>query len=113
MRTTIRTIVWTAVAVIAVSGAALSAATTTLTGKIGDAACGVTHKMPSDEAACTRACVKGGSDYALIVKDKAYTLKASSDAVKTQLDKLAGQTAKITGDLNGETLQVTSVQASK
>jgi hypothetical protein len=48
--------------------------------------------------------VKKGSDYALIVKDKVYTLKTSSDATKEQLDKLAGQAAKITGDLNGDTI---------
>jgi hypothetical protein len=71
------------------------------------------HKMAGDEAGCTRACVKQGPDYALVVKDKVYTLKASSDATKDQLDKLAGQTAKITGDLNGETIAVTSVQAAK
>jgi hypothetical protein len=52
-------------------------------------------------------------DYALIVKDKVYTLKTSSDATKEQLDKLAGQAAKIRGDLNGDTIAVTSVQAAK
>ena len=112
MRMTLRTAAWTTVAALTVGTAALSAKTTTVTGKIGDAACGLTHKMPSDEAACTRACVKGGSDYAFIVKDKAYTLKAS-EATKNQLDTLAGQTAKITGDLNGDSIQVTSVQAAK
>jgi hypothetical protein len=56
--------------------------------------------------------VKKGSDYALIVKDKVYTLKAN-DATKADLDKLAGKMAKIVGDLTGETIQVTSVQAAK
>ena len=112
MRMKIQTGVWTVVATLVLSGAVLRAKTTTLTGKIGDAMCGAKHMMAGDEAGCTRACVKKGSDYALIVKDKVYTLKAT-DATKDQLDKLAGQTAKITGDLNGETLQVTSVQAAK
>jgi hypothetical protein len=112
MRMKIQTGVWTVVTTLVLSGAVLSAKTTTLTGKIGDAVCGAKHMMAGDEAGCTRACVKKGSDYALIVKDKVYTLKAT-DATKDQLDKLAGQTAKITGDLNGETLQVTSVQAAK
>jgi hypothetical protein len=102
----------TAVAALVLSGAVVTAKTTTLTGKIGDAMCGTKHMMAGDEAGCTRACVKKGSDYALIVKDKVYTLKAN-DATKDQLDKLAGQTAKVTGDLNGETVQVTSVQAAK
>ena len=108
----IQTGVWTAVTALVLSGAALSAKTTTLTGKVGDAMCGAKHMMAGDEAGCTRACVKKGSDYALIVKDKVYTLKAS-DATKDQLDKLAGQSAKVTGDLDGETIQVTSVQAAK
>jgi hypothetical protein len=42
-----------------------------------------------------------------------YTLKTSTDAAKDQLDKLAGQTTKITGDLKGETIDVTSVQPAK
>ena len=112
MRMKVRAAVWTAVAALTVGSAALSAETTTLTGKVGDAMCGTKHMM-EDEAGCTRGCVKKGSDYALIVKDKAYTLKASSDATKGQLDKLAGQTARVSGDLNGNTIQITSVQAAK
>jgi hypothetical protein len=112
MRMKIQTGVWTVVTALVFSAAALSAKTTTLTGKVGDAMCGAKHVMAGDEAGCTRECVKKGSDYALIVKDKVYTLKAT-DATKDQLDKLAGQTAKVTGDLNGTTIQVTSVQAAK
>jgi hypothetical protein len=108
----IQTAVWTVVTALVVGGAALSAKATTLTGKVGDAMCGAKHMMAGDEAGCTRACVNKGSDYALIVKDKVYTLKAN-DGTKDQLDKLAGQTAKVTGDLNGDTIQVTSVQAAK
>jgi len=113
MQTRLRTTVRTTFAVLTVSAAVLSAKTTTVTGKIGDAMCGAKHMMPSDEAGCTRACVKKGSDYALIVKDKVFTLKTSSDATKEQLDKLAGQVAKIRGDRNGDTITVTSVQAAK
>jgi hypothetical protein len=113
MQTKLRTAVWTAVALLSVASTAVIAKTTTVTGKIGDAMCGTKHMMAGDEAGCTRACVKKGSDYALIVKDKVYTLKTSSDAIKDQLDKLAGQTAKVTGDLNGETIAVTSVTAAK
>lgn len=105
--------VWAIAAALTLGSAGLSAKTTTVTGKVGDAMCGAKHMMAGDEAGCTRACVKKGSDYALVVKDKVYTLKTSSDATKDQLDKLAGQTAKITGDLNGETIEVTAVQAAK
>ena len=113
MQTKVRTAVSTAIAILSVTGVVLLAKTTTVTGKVGDAMCGTKHMMAGDEAGCTRACVKKGSDYALIVKDKVYTLKTSSDATKEQLDKLAGQAAKITGDLNGDTIAVTSIQAAK
>lgn len=86
--------------------------TTTLTGTVTDAMCGAEHMMKGSAAECTRGCVKKGSDYALVVKDKVYTLKTSSAAAKTRLDKLAGETAKVTGDLDGDTVQVTSVQAA-
>jgi hypothetical protein len=86
----------------------LNAANMTLTGEVSDAMCGVKHPI-KDAAACTRACVGKGSDYALVVKDKAYTLKAS-DKEKADLDKLAGKMATITGDVNGTTITVASVK---
>ena len=67
----------------------------------------MTHK---DGVACTAACVSKGSDYALIVKDKAYTLKAN-DKQKADLAKLAGKMATVSGDLDGTTLMVASVKA--
>jgi hypothetical protein len=100
------------VAVMTLGAAAASAKTTTVTGTVGDVMCGTKHMMASDEAGCTRECVKKGSDYALVVKDKVYTLKAN-DAAKTDLDKLAGKKATIVGDLRGATIQVTSVTAAK
>ena len=88
----------------------LKAATMTLTGEVSDAMCGVSHPI-KDAAACTRACLGKGSGYALVVKDKAYTLKVS-DKEKTELDKLAGKMATITGDINGTTITVASVKAA-
>jgi hypothetical protein len=86
----------------------LSAANMTLTGEVSDAMCGAKHPI-KDAAACTRACVGKGSDYALVVNGKAYTLKAS-DKEKADLDKLAGKMATITGDVNGTTVMVASVK---
>ena len=86
----------------------LNAANMTLTGEVGDAKCGLKHPI-KDAAACTAACVGKGSDYALIVKDKAYTLKAN-DAQRTELAKMAGKMATITGDVNGDTITVASVK---
>ena len=70
--------------------------------------CGVEHMM-DDGAACTKGCVMKGSDFALIVEDKAYTLKTSDESLKMELDKLAGMMATITGDVTGETITVGSV----
>jgi len=82
------------------------------TGKVSDAMCGKAHMMSGSDADCTRACVGKGSKYALVVGDKVYTLDASDKATLGSLDKLAGSDAKVTGTLNGETIQVASV-ASK
>jgi len=90
------------------SAASLHAATMTLEGTVGDAKCGLKHMM-KDAVACTKGCVKEGSDYALIVGDKVYTLKTSSAKDKAELDKLAGKMAKIMGDVKGNEVMVNSV----
>jgi hypothetical protein len=96
------------VAAFAFGATTLSAANMTLTGEVSDAMCGAKHPI-KDAAACTRACVGKGSDYALVVDNKAYTLKAS-DKEKADLDKLAGKMATISGDVNGTTVTVASVK---
>jgi len=101
--------VFVLMSVFAVSGATMTAANMTLMGKIGDAKCGVKHMM-ADEAKCTEACVKEGSDYALIVGDKAYTLKTTDATIKADIGKLAGKEAEIVGDVNGTIVTVTSVK---
>ena len=109
---------------LAVGVATLGAGEMTLTGIVGDAACGVTHnprrllalrgadETPDDAAKCTLACVGHvgtGSDFALIVADTAYTLETSNEDLKAELEKLAGMMATITGDVTGETITVASV----
>ena len=44
------------------------------------------HDARRHAAQCTRECVKSGSDYALVVGDKVYTLKGD----KAAFDKFAG-----------------------
>jgi hypothetical protein len=85
----------------------------TLTGEVGDAMCGNKHQMGGDAAECTRGCVGHGSKYALVVGDKVYTLEASDKAIKDKLNSLAGQKAKVSGTVEGDTVQVASVAASK
>ena len=99
------------VAAFAFGAAILNAANMTLTGEVSDAMCGAKHPI-ADAAACTRACVGKGSDYALVVKGKAYTLKAG-DKEKADLDKLAGKMATVTGDVTGTTVTVASVKMAK
>jgi len=82
-----------------------------LTGVVSDAMCGAKHQMPGQAADCTRACVKHGSNYALVVGDKVYTLETSDQATLDKLDKLAGAKAKVTGEVDGTTVTVKSVAA--
>ena len=91
---------------------AFAAGTQTLTGEVGDAMCGAKHEMDGSPAECTRACIKQGSKYALIVGDKVYTLDTKDAAALAELDKLAGQKATVKGTANGTTVNVTSVAAA-
>jgi hypothetical protein len=45
----------------------------------------------------------------LVVGDKVYTLEASDKANLDKLNDLAGASAKVTGDVDGETIAVKSV----
>jgi len=83
----------------------------TLTGEVSDAMCGVKHEMPGKAADCTRACIKHGSKYALVVGDKVYTLETSDKAALSKLNDLAGAKAKVTGVVDGATIAVKSVAA--
>jgi hypothetical protein len=83
----------------------------TLTGQVSDAMCGAKHEMPTKAAECTRGCVKHGSKYALVVGDKVYTLETSDQAALDKLNELAGAKAKVTGELDGDTMTVKSVAA--
>jgi hypothetical protein len=85
-------------------------ATTTLTGVITDDMCGTRHMMPGkSDAVCTRACVKHGAHFALAVNDKVYVLNGKT----AEIDALAGAKATVKGDLNGNTINVTSIAAAK
>ena len=59
-----------------------SAAEQSFSGTVSDSMCGKNHMMAgSSPADCTRACVKEGSDYALVSGDKVYTLKGDKAAI--------------------------------
>jgi hypothetical protein len=91
-------------------GGSAIAQTQTFTGVVSDNMCGKQHMMKhTHPAQCARACVKSGSDYALVVGDKVYTLKGD----KAQIDKFAGEKAKVIGTANEGTITVESIAASK
>jgi hypothetical protein len=83
------------------------------TGRVSDAMCGANHMMEGSAADCTRACVRKGSKYALVVGEKVYTLDTSDKAALDKLDQLANKNAKITGTANGDTIVVKSVAEGK
>jgi hypothetical protein len=98
---------------IALIPAAFAGKAETVTGTVSDAMCGAKHMMEGDPAACLRACVQKGSNYALVVGDKVYTLNTKDKATLDQLDKLANAKATVKGATNGDTIEVTSVAAAK
>ncbi|MGA9814692.1 MAG: hypothetical protein WBQ64_18045 [Terriglobales bacterium] len=100
-------------AILSLSSALAADKPQAFTGRVSDAMCGANHMMGGDAAECTRACIRKGSKYALVVGDKVYTLDTSDKTALDQLDKLADKQAKVTGEANGDTIAVLSVAAAK
>jgi hypothetical protein len=77
------------------------------TGIISDSMCGARHvKHPNlDSANCTRECVRTGAKYTLINGDKSYFLRGDFAA----LAQFAGERAKVTGSLDGNTIKVSAI----
>lgn len=83
------------------------AATQTFEGFVSDTMCGKTHMMPGkSDAKCIRECVKAGAGYALVVKDKVYTLKGDTRVI----DAFAGKQVHVSGELQGTTITVSKIQ---
>jgi hypothetical protein len=109
---------WTAIATIIFSLAifsnlhALAGKKQTFTGEVGDAMCGRKHmEGEGTPAQCTRTCVSHGSKFALVVGEKIYALDTTDKAALATLDQQAGKNATVTGVLNGDTIEVSSVAA--
>jgi hypothetical protein len=84
----------------------------TFTGEVGDAMCGRKHmEGEGTPAECTRTCVSHGSKFALVVGEKIYTLDTTDKGALAILDQQAGKNATVTGVLEGEVIQVSSVAA--
>jgi len=93
----------------AIQTQAPSAAQQTYAGFITCSRCGAKHPASSSRNAsdCTRICVHGGASFALIDGEEVYILEGNLSQVK----KVAGQRAAITGILTGHTITVSSVAA--
>lgn len=70
--------------------------------------CGAKHdkRMNQSAGGCTKICLKKGASYALVDGDKVYKLQGNEE----YLDKYAGERVTVSGTLNGDTLQVSSVE---
>jgi len=80
----------------------------TLEGTLSNTHCGLKHATPSADAkACVNGCIGAqNAKYALVVGDKLYTLEGGN---KADFEKLAGLPAKVTGQVDGTTIHVTSL----
>jgi hypothetical protein len=69
--------------------------------------CGARHSASLGQTAadCSRGCVRGGARFALVESDVTYLLDGDIGV----LGRLAGQRARIVGELNGKTIRVSSV----
>jgi len=92
------------------------AANGTWTGKISDSMCGLSHKAMIEhsggkmtDAECTEACVKAGAKYVFTSGGKVYALANQDDK---DLAMNAGKTVRLTGDMQGTTITVSSMTRS-
>jgi hypothetical protein len=104
------------VGVALLSGAASLGAQQTWTGKIGDSACGAKHEEAIENEGvmadrdCTQACVRGGSKYILVVDGK--VLKIANQDNK-DLATHAGHAVKVTGEMKGDSITVSTIEMAK
>ena len=87
-----------------------------MNGTISDSMCGASHaKMTAGhpnmtDRACTLGCVKGGAKYVFVSDGKVYQIANQNLAV---LQKDAGESVSLTGDVNGDTITVSKVKMEK
>ena len=86
----------------------------TWTGQISDSSCGASHvKIMGDHGKskssrdCTLGCVKGGSKYVFVSGGSVYQIDNQSFA---DLERRAGQTVELTGDMKGDTITVSKIK---
>jgi hypothetical protein len=84
-----------------------SPAAQTYEGIVTCSRCGARHSSALGQTAadCARLCVRGGANFALVEADATYLLEGDLSV----LGRLAGQRARIVGELNGKTIRISSV----
>lgn len=86
--------------------AAVSAFAGEWTGYISDSKCGVAHSDGSDKSvACVKGCVKGGMKPVFVHDGKVIKI-ANTDLVK---EDVLGKKVNVKGNLDGDTLTLTSI----
>jgi hypothetical protein len=78
----------------------------TYEGMVTCSRCGAKHSaaLGQNAADCARNCVRGGANFALVEGNATYVL----DGDLGVLGRLAGQRARIVGELNGNTIRISS-----
>ena len=81
----------------------------TYMGMVTCSRCGARHPAALAQSAtrCVRTCVHGGAGFALVDDDATYLLDGDLNALR----ELAGQRARVTGALNGNTITISSMAA--
>ena len=101
---------------LSLSSGGLLAADQTLSGQISDSMCKAKHEEAAEGAGkmadhdCTVSCVKGGSKYVLVADGKIYQIV---NQTFPDVEKLAGQAVKLTGDVKGDAITVSKVETAK
>lgn len=82
-----------------------------LSGYISEAHCGAKHdSVSAANTKCINGCLKGGSDPVLVTNGKVMKFDADSRA---QAVAHAGETVKIDGTVTGDTIKISSIEATK
>src|ERR1700677_2453390 len=92
-------------ATLALGSMGLMGADQSWTGTISDSMCGASHGTTPAKA-CTTGCVKKGAKYVIVVGDKVYSI-ANQD--QPSLAKVAGDSVKVTGKIDGDTITVDKI----
>jgi hypothetical protein len=75
------------------------------TGTISDSMCGASHgSTPAKQ--CTTGCIKKGAKYVIVVGDKVYGI---TNQDKPGLAKYAGESVKVMGKKEGDTITISKI----